>query len=321
MEINKMIKNTVHMDKLTIRTDKRAIPIIKFSFTGKLLIFALATLQLAGCVKDDLYNTPHPDKGAVRITTDWSGASSDAVLPQSYILRIGTEEQTVTGTSNAFNALFEPGRQDLLVCHGTDGITLSGHTATVNTLADGTLEPMPGYLFSGTKALEIVKDDTLRVTVNMEQRIRRLTLVLKLTPGDEDRISTTSATLTGIASAIALRDGTITATVGKTVASIFSIGTYSSDIRSAEAPALAATLRLLGVMPAEHQTLTLAITLTDGYVHTLTTDLTEALGNFNTGAGMEPLVLDATLELPTAGDFHGTISGWEQCNDLIIDAH
>lgn len=321
MEINKMIKNTVHMDILNIRTDKRAIPIIKFSFSGKLLIFALATLQLTGCVKDDLYNTPHPDKGAVRITTDWSGASSDAVLPQSYILRIGTQEQTADGTSNAFNALFEPGSQQLLIYHPADDITLTGNTATVNTLADGTLEPMPGYLFSGTKSLDIMKDDTLRVTVNMEQRIRRLTLVLKLTPGDEERISTTSATLTGIASAIDLRDGTITAPSGKTVAPAFGIGTYSSDMRPAGAPALIATLRLASVMPAERQTLTLAVTLTDGYVHTVTTDLSEVLKNFNTGPDMEPLALDATLELPTAGDFDGTISGWEQRDDLIIDAH
>lgn len=85
------------MDRMTIRTDKRAIPIIKLAFVGKLLIFALVTLLLGGYIKDDLYNTPHPDKGAVRVTTDWSGASSDAVLPQSYILRIGTQEQTASG--------------------------------------------------------------------------------------------------------------------------------------------------------------------------------------------------------------------------------
>ena len=307
------------MDKMTIRTDKRAIPRIKLAFAGKLLIFALITLQLGSCAKDDLHNTPHPDKGAVRVTTDWSGASSDAVLPQSYILRIGTQEQTASETTNAFNALFEPGRQDLLVYHQANGITLIGHTATINTLADGTLEPMPGYLFSGAEELEIVKDDTLGVTVKMEQRIRSLTLALKLNPGDEERITATTATLTGIASAIDLRDGTITAAKGKTTIPAFAIGTNSQRMRSAGQPALVATLRLMGIMTGERQILTLAITLTDGSVQTLTTDLSEVLKNF--GEKMEPLTLDATLELPAEGSFSGTISGWTEVDNGQIEIH
>lgn len=290
--------------------------------TNKLLIFAFVAFQLTGCVKDDLYNTPHPATGAVRVHTDWSGASPDAVLPQTYVLRIGEHEQTVNGTDNAFNALFEPGSHDLLVCHQADGITIDRNTATVNTLTGGTLEPLPGYLFSAVQELSIVKDDTLRVTVKMEQRIRRLTLTLKLNPGDEERIASTSATLTGIASAIDLRDGAITSTAGKTAAPVFVIGTDHPDMRSAGTPVLVATLRLVGVMSAERQMLTLSITLTDGYVHAFTTDLSAMLANFSTGADMNPLSLDATLELPTAGDFSGgTISGWEQRDDLIIDAH
>lgn len=308
------------MDRMTIRTDKRAIPIIKWTIAGKLLTFALATLQLTGCVKDDLYNTPHPDKGAVRVTTDWSGASSDAVPPQSYTLRIGTREQTAGGTDNAFNALFEPGRQDLLVYHQAEGITLTGHTATVNTLADGTLEPTPGYLFSGAEELEIVKDDTLGVTVKMEQRIRSLTLALKLNPGDEERITATTATLTGIASAIDLRDGAITAAEGKAVVLDFAPGTDAGRMRAGGQPVLSATQRLLGAMPGEKQILTLAITLPDGYVHTLTSDLTEALKNFGE-ADMEPLELDATLKLPVEAGMDATITDWKEVDNGHIDIH
>lgn len=308
------------MDRMTIRTDKRAIQIIKLTAICKLLIFALVTLQLTGCVKDDLYNTPHPDKGAVRVTTDWSGASSDAVLPQSYMLRIGTQEQTASGTDNAFNTLFEPGRQDLLVYHQTEGITLTDHTATVNTLADGTLNPMPGYLFSGAEELEIVKDDTLQVTVKMEQRIRSLTLVLKLTPGDKERIVSTAATLTGIASAMDLRDGAITAAEGKAVVPAFAIATDNGRMRAEGQPILSATLRLLGAMPGEKQILTLAITLPDGYVHTITSDLTEALKNFGE-ADMEPLELDATLELPVEAGMDATITDWKEVDNGHIDIH
>ena len=38
--------------------------------TGFLLMGTI--LLLAGCVKDDLYNTQHPDKGALVVTADLS---------------------------------------------------------------------------------------------------------------------------------------------------------------------------------------------------------------------------------------------------------
>ena len=44
-------------------------------------MWVASVVSLSSCVKDDLYNTPHPDKGAVEVTTDWTGRSSDAVVP------------------------------------------------------------------------------------------------------------------------------------------------------------------------------------------------------------------------------------------------
>lgn len=73
---------------MNIRTDKRANRKIEWTGICKLLIFAVTFQLLGGCVKDDLYNTTHPDKGAVKITTDWSEVSSDAVLPDQYVLSI-----------------------------------------------------------------------------------------------------------------------------------------------------------------------------------------------------------------------------------------
>lgn len=345
-----MKKITIHTDKAAIRTDNPFIPIIRFAERRKLLTFVSALLLLTGCVKDDLHNTPHPDQGAVVITTDWMGRSSDAISPGSYILRIGTQEQTVSGEmsvanasvllggqdlparqrtrgitagedTNVFNALFPPGEQDLLVYHQTKGMTVNGSTATVNTLADGTLEPMPGYLFSAARKLEIEKDDTLMVTVPMRQHIRRLTLALNLKAGDEQRIRTTAATLTNMASAVDLTTGAITSTEGTTVIPAFALGTEAEGTTAAGQPQLSATMRLLGVVAGERQMLTLNITLTTGHVQTITTDLTEMLKDFDTGADMEPLELDATLELPTEAGFTATISDWNVVDNGPIDIH
>lgn len=296
------------MKKRVIHKEYRANRKIKLSVLCKLLIFTAAFHALSGCVKDDLYNTTHPGKGAVVVTTDWKECSSDAVLPEKYILRIGTQEQTVSGETNAFDALFLPGRQDLLVYNTAEGVTTSGHTATVNTLPDGTLEAMPGYLFSASEELEIEKDDTLRVTAAIRQHIRSLTLMLKLKPGDEERIATTAATLTGIASAVDLTTGAIAATEGKTVIPVFVPGTDDGGTRAAGQPLLAATLRLLGVASGERQILTVVLTLSDGHVQTVTTDLTGMLENFRDD--MEPLELDATLELPVSAGVSATITGW-----------
>ena len=33
-----------------------------------------AAVLLSSCVKDTLYDTPHPDYGKIAVTADWSGA-------------------------------------------------------------------------------------------------------------------------------------------------------------------------------------------------------------------------------------------------------
>lgn len=301
---------------------KRFTRRIKLDVLCKLLIFSFAVLQLSGCGKDDRYNTLHPDQGAVVVTTDWSDCSSDAVLPDRYVLRIGDMEQEVSGEMNVFNALFYPGRQDLQVFHWAEGITINENIATVNTLTDGTLDPMPGYLFSGREDLEIVKDDTLRVIVPMRQHIRSLTLTLKLTPGDEVRIAGTAAILTGIASAVDLSSGAVIATEGKDIVPSFVLGKDKDmpQIRAAGKPVLSAILHLLGAVTGERQLLTLTLTLKDGNVQIITTDLTELLKNFAAGDG-EPLELDATLELSRATEVGGTITGWNLVDNGKIDVN
>lgn len=293
----------------------------KINLTGicKLLIFAAVCQSFGSCVKDDLHNTPHPDKGAVRVTTDWSGRSSEASVPGSHTLRIGEESQEVTAETNTFNGLLAPGSYRLLAYNTPEGISVTGNTATVDTKDDGTLTPQPGYLFSAGKELDVAADDTLKVTLPMQQHIRSLTLTLELAEGDKERIAGTTATLTGIAHSLDLTTGEQTAgQTGRTVAPEFKFGTVTPT-RAEGKPALAAMLRLMGVITGERQTLTLTVTLTDGSVQTLVTDLTDLLKDF--GGTMEALRLDALLNLPTAGSMNGTITGWKEVDNGNITIH
>lgn len=292
---------------------------LKWVGASRLVIVALAIVQLAACVKDDIYKTPHPNKGAVKVTTGWSSASRDVILPDNYLLQIGNKEQTVSGTTNAFATLFDEGSHNLLVYHMADGFSINGNIGTVNTLTKGTLHPQPDHLFSGTKSLDVIKDDTLRVTVPMQQHTRSLTLTLKLKSGDEQRIATTSATLTGIMSEIDLTTGEGKATNGKTTIPIFGLTTI--EVRSGESskPVLSAPLRLLGVTTTDRQILTLVITLTDGHIQTITTDMTEALRNF--GSSTNPLKLDANLELVVGGEIGGSITDWTEVDNGNFPIH
>lgn len=283
-------------------------------------LFLCSTLMLGSCVKDTLYNTPHPDKGAVVVSTDWSGRSSEAVKPTSYLLRIGEEEQTVSEDINTFKSLLVPSTQKLLVYHGAEGITISGTTASVNTLEDGSLNPMPGYLFSSYKEITIPTDDTLRVAMPMKQHIRQLVLMLELKEGDEKIIAGTTATLTGIAPSVDLTTGEINATSGKYMIPTFEITTAAPKNRAAGVPALAATMRIFGIMTAEKQELSIAVALTNGTVQTIKTDLTDYLKNFGNGE-MEPLVLDATLSLPPEVGMTATISDWNTVNNGDINVN
>lgn len=65
------------------------------------------------------------------------------------------------------------------------------------------------------------------------------------------------------------------------------------------------------------------MTLTDGTVQNVVTDLTQALKNFGSGK-MEPLALDATLTLPdvedNAAEVSATISDWNKVDYGEIEA-
>lgn len=96
-----------------------------------MLLFATVLGLLAGCVKDDLYDTPHPDKGAIVVQLDWSGVSPDAI-PDDYVLNVDGKEQTASGTTAVVEQLVEPGEHTLLIYNRPEGITIEGDVASVD---------------------------------------------------------------------------------------------------------------------------------------------------------------------------------------------
>lgn len=286
------------------------------------LPMAAATLTFAvtmtGCVKDELFNTPHPDKGAVVVTTDWTDALAEATVPDTYFLSMdGNVAKEVQAATNCYPDLLLPGKHTLLAYNEPQGMTISGTTATVNSLKDGTLVPLPEYLFSAVKEPDVVQDDTLRVTVPMIRRLCPIVLNLMLEGENTKDIASITATLGGMAASVDLRTGA----AGNENA------TATLDIRQQpETKARAYTegrlemrCRVVGVNPKDRQILTVRVTMADGYVQTIVSDLTDYLKDLN--AEMDPIELTGTVEAPQDGHFSGTIEDWVTVSGGDTDAN
>ena len=97
-----------------------------------LLCVWATVLLLAGCdVKDPIYNTPHPDKGQITLTTDWTRRTTGVDIPANYTVASGEYMATVSDATNTLDRLFEPGVCHLRVYNTPEHITVSGSVATV----------------------------------------------------------------------------------------------------------------------------------------------------------------------------------------------
>lgn len=268
----------------------------------------LAAILLASCVKDELYNTPHPDSGAVVVTADWSDRNSDADIPQTYILSIDGQEQEVSGETNVLNQLLSAGKYTLAAYNKPDQVTVANNTASVNATSAKHINPMPGYLFASVQDINVVADDTLRVTARMKQLIRRLNLELTATEGDYSRVQSATATLSGVASVADMATGERSAAAQVT-------NTFRQDGNK-----FTLFFRLLGIVTTEAQTLTVDITFNNGDTQQIVSDVTESMKNFNNEA--EPIKLKGNLLLPVEATVTGaTITGWNEVDGGAGDAN
>ena len=260
----------------------------------------MAALLLSSCVKDELYNTPHPDKGAVTISL--TGLSAD----DNYVLDIDGKVADITGSPFTNPDLLNPGTHSMVIYNRAEGFTFDGRTARVNapdgkSRADGTsVIPLPGYLKTISQEITVVADDTLRITPSPQQRVRDLHIEFTVTQGRPELIQSVTATLSGIAGIFDMEKGQTTGEPASTIVAF----TRDGDKLTADA-------RLLGTM-GTMQTLVLDIAFVDGgRTQRTEVDLTEALAEFN-GDMTTAYRVTGTLETPVGmEEGKGEITGWE----------
>ena len=278
----------------------------------KIYTIILTALLLSSCVKDTLYDTPHPDHGMISVTADWSARGEGIDIPATWTVAMGDYTGTETSATHAPDHLFAPGSYTLAVWNPAEGITVSGTTATVaaatgnDAVAGAFISNAPGWLFTSVQQVLIEKDTDYPLTAAMKQQVRELTLVVEPTGDAAGRITEIVAHLTGAARTLDFATDTYGA--ASNVVLPFTKITEGDD-----AGKWKATVRLLGVTGTE-QLLTGEIRYADGNPTptTLKSDLTEALKEFNTGKSAS-LTLGGTLvETPEETEFSGfEITGWE----------
>lgn len=270
-----------------------------------ILAAAAAALLTASCVKDTLYNTPHPDHGKITVTADWSARGEGIDIPATWTIAMGDYTGTETTATHAPDHLFAPGSYTLVAWNPAEGITVSGTTATVapasgSQTTGSFIDNAPGWFFTHAEPVSIEKDSDYSFTAAMKQQVRELQLELEVTQGRPELIQSVTATLSGIAGAFDMEQGQ---TTGEPASTRFSFTRDGSR--------LTADARLLGTMGAV-QTLVLDIVFVDGgrTQHT-EVDLTEAMKDFN-GDMTTAYRVTGTLETPVGmEECNAEITGWE----------
>lgn len=312
--------------------------------TKKDILLCMAGVVLpalfSSCVKDALYDTPYPGRGAVVVTTDWSDALDEADIPDTYLFYMdGGTPLSVQGSRNLYPELLERGVHELFMHNLPEAVSVDGETAVVRLLSDGTVEPMPGYLFSAVSDFEVRGGDTLHVAVPMVRRICPVTLCLSLDAGQLSEVAGFEAVLSGVAGSVNLRDGlrgsenleliperrlVLSGTEAAGSARAAGMPTASgawgcAGTRAATVPYLELSSRLVGICPTVRQQLAVTVIMKDGYRRIFTSDLTEPLKDLNTK--MQPVVLYADLDIPVSAGAGGSISGWDPADGGNTDAH
>ena len=280
-----------------------------------------AAVLLSSCVKDTLYDTPHPNHGKIIVTADWSARGEGIDIPATWTVTMGDYTGTQTSATHAPDHLFAPGSYTLAVWNPAEGITVSGTTATVAAATgnragtDAFVDNAPGWFFTHTEQATIEKDCDYTFIAAMKQQVRELTLMIEPTGDAADRITEIVAYLTGVA-------GTLDFATDTYGAASSVVLPFTKITEGADAGKWTATVRLLGVTGTE-QLLTGEIRYADGnpLPTTLKSDLTEALKDFNAGKS-ESLTLGGTLvETPEETEFsESEITGWETVEGGDVDA-
>lgn len=269
---------------------------------NKLLLFTANCLLLTviSCTRVDLED---PLKGKMTLVTDWSKRTTGVEQPASYTVILNNQTLTYSQATNLLPEL-ETGNYPIYIYNTPDKINITGTTASVSTNGN-TVDPLPGWLFTATTEARYADFKEETITAVMQQQIRQLTITLKPTGGTIDKISSITASLSGVAGAWDFKENKPT---GNSVS-------VPLNFTKKEDGTWQITVRLLGTIGLQ-QRLTGTVSFEGGSPAdiALDSDLSAIIALFNTDK-ITPLLLQGEMkETPTEFGFTSVITSWESGN-------
>lgn len=266
----------------------------------------LIALMLSSCVKDTLFDTPHPDYGKIAVASDWSDRGEGLDIPGEWNVAIGDYKGKETADLHSPDYLFPAGTYTLLAWNTANGIDVDGSVATAS-YTDNT----PDWFHTHAQDVTIESDRDLVFTATMRQQVRQLTIVIKPQGDAVGRIIGIDASLSGVASVLDFSDNSHTDPVS--VKLTFRKGKDSDQ--------WAGTVRILGVTDDLNK-LTGTITFADGNPLPIRfeSDLTSELSEFNSDKKL-PLTFNGNITItPSQTGVVATIENWDTLDDWNVDA-
>lgn len=271
------------------------------------IVTAVFALSLTSCVKDELFDTPHPDHGKVVVTADWTEKGDGIAAPEKWTVNIGDYTGEETGVTHAPDYLFTPGEYSIIAYNPAENITVSGTTASV-ALGNGKsnfISGTPGILFTHVQDITIEKDKVHEFTATMRQQTGSITLMIEPTSDAAGRIESIAGSLSGVAGTMDFATGTYGAPSD--------VALHFTKITEGEnAGKWTATAWLLGIT-GDAQRLSATIAYTDGNPQptVLESDLTSALAGFNDGKTEALTLGGSVVETPTEAGVTVEITDWK----------
>lgn len=274
------------------------------------VLFAMIAISSTSCTDVDLVEKPN-----TTAKVNLPSSMVDSVKSDSYTVEINGQKLLVN-SENSDLPVLAPGVYPILTYNNTNTISVVDGIAEVNTV-NGQLNSFPDWFFSGYTNLNITNALFENQSINLEQQVRLLKLVI--TPpigGVYDQITSIEGKLTGVAGRWDLKNN-IPLGPSREVSLVFkkqSNGTWFTEIL------------LLGVF-GNTQELIADIQYSDVNQKVkimssssnlkanqlssinLYSDLSDELKSFNTSKDI-PLNISGSIELPVEVGFTVTIQDW-----------
>ncbi|WP_418892708.1 FimB/Mfa2 family fimbrial subunit [Limibacterium fermenti] len=264
-------------------------------YKNALYAFVLLALLLQGaCAKIPLKDPPTTSTASLH--TDWTLRGTGIDIPAEYSVDIDGRTLTFKESENDLPEL-ETGTYPIVIYNTAEHITLQGSNATVST-KDGSVEPLPGWLFTAVTEVSYEIFEKRTVTAAMEQQVRLLEMELTITEGNPERITRVEAQLTGIANNLDIRTRALSGD---------HLNVQPAFTRTGDK--LRANVRLIGITGTQH--LSLRILFSDEReMHTGAIDLSELLKGFNSDKHLGTK-LTADIHTPIETGMTASITGWK----------